>query len=85
MRGNDLQQVSERNNECNKPTKGRRRQLTVKPFLCPDCPAPQTVCGHCDDRVPHRWRAHMRVSVHATEKYTVHPHGEEKISVKLIT
>ena len=35
-----------------KLTCGHRRQLTVKPFLYPDCPAPQTARGYYDYRVP---------------------------------
>ena len=35
-----------------KLTEGRRRQLVIKPFLCPDCPAPQTARGRSDYQAP---------------------------------
>lgn len=47
-----------------KLTKGHRhhhchRLLTVKPFLYPGCPAPQTARGHCGCPVPHLCRANI--------------------------
>lgn len=60
-----------------KLTQDHHHELTVKPFLYPDCPVPQTARAHYDCQVPHRWQGHRRVSVHHIEEHSIHPHVED--------
>lgn len=64
-----------------KLTKGHRRQSTVEPFPCPDCPAPRTARGCYGYRVPRRWETRDRARQCAQHK-KMHPRGwEESLQV----